>query len=243
MRRLPVIEGIIKRRLLINFRAEPVVVQRLLPASLRPKLHDGCAIVGICLIRLEQIRPAIAPLLPGISSENAAHRIAVEWTDDTGPKEGVFIPRRDTGSLLNAAAGGRIFPGEHHHARFEIEEGLRRIDFKMHSRDGAAIVEILAQQVRSLPAASCFSSVAESSAFFQGGCIGYSATCDPVRFDGVRLETARWQVHALDVLRVRSTFFEDPDRFPPGSVAFDHGLIMRNIPHRWHSEPDLHMTA
>jgi uncharacterized protein YqjF (DUF2071 family) len=241
MRRLPVIEGLIKRRLLINFRADPAVVQRMLPAPLRPKLHCGHAIVGICLIRLEQIRPAAVPWLPGISSENAAHRIAVEWNDDTGAKEGVFIPRRDTGSLLNAAVGGRLFPGEHHHARFSVEEGLRRIDFKMRSRDSTTTVDVLAQQSTSLPAESCFSSLADSSAFFQGGCIGYSATCDPMRFDGVRLETARWQMHALDVLRVRSTFFEDPNRFPPGSIEFDHALIMRNIPHRWHSEPDLHM--
>jgi hypothetical protein len=53
---LPVLEGLIKRRLLINFRADPVVVQGLLPSGFRPKLQGREAIVGICLIRLEEIR-------------------------------------------------------------------------------------------------------------------------------------------------------------------------------------------
>jgi len=133
---IPVITGIIKRRLLVNFRAAPEVVQRLLPSPFRPKIHRGYAFVGVCLIRLEQVRPAGWPSLLGISSENAAHRIAVEWTDEGGvSREGVFIPRRDTGSLLNRWAGGRLFPGEHHPARFTVADDGRRIVFQMKSLD------------------------------------------------------------------------------------------------------------
>src|SRR5436853_197186 len=100
--RIPIIKGTIKRRLLVNFRADPAMVRRILPPPFRPKLHKGFSLVGICLIRLEQIRPAGFPGALGLSSENAAHRIAVEWEDESGNlREGVFIPRRDTGSLLN----------------------------------------------------------------------------------------------------------------------------------------------
>ncbi len=95
----------------MNFRIEPDVIQKQLPSRFRPKLHDGKTIAGICLIRLEQIRPKGMPFFLGISSENAAHRIAVEWEDEAGAmKEGVFIPRRDTGSRLNALAGGPSLP-------------------------------------------------------------------------------------------------------------------------------------
>src|SRR5215212_6301142 len=119
--RLPIIKGTIKRRLLINYRADAAVVQRILPHPFRPKLHRGYALVGICLIRLEGIRPAGFPAAIGLSSENAAHRIAVEWTDEAGvEREGVFIPRRDTGSMITRLAGGRLFPGEQHRARFSI---------------------------------------------------------------------------------------------------------------------------
>src|ERR1700749_2901214 len=97
--RIPVLKGTIKRRLLVNFRVDPAVIQKLLPRPFRPKLQRGHAIAGICLIRLEHIRPAGVPEMLGLSSENAAHRVAVEWTDAAGvAREGVFIPRRDTGS-------------------------------------------------------------------------------------------------------------------------------------------------
>ena len=43
-------------------------------------------------------------------SENAAHRFAVRWSDANGEHEGVYIPRRDSGSLLNTMAGGGLSP-------------------------------------------------------------------------------------------------------------------------------------
>jgi hypothetical protein len=120
--RLTKVHGVIRRRLLINFRADPGVVAALLPPPFRPKLQDGWAIVGICLIRLEEIRPKGFPRLAGLSSENAAHRIAVRWDEAGTPREGVYIPRRDTGSLINHLAGGRLFAGEHQRAAFDVTD-------------------------------------------------------------------------------------------------------------------------
>src|SRR3977135_359472 len=120
--RLPTIQGIIRRRLLVNYRVAPAVLARLLPATFRPKLHGEFAMAGICLIRLEQIRPQGLPVFLGASSENAAHRIAVLWEDEQGKTQGgVYVPRRDTNSRLNYLAGGRLFPGEHHAARFQVK--------------------------------------------------------------------------------------------------------------------------
>src|SRR3954467_5183666 len=130
--RLPKIQGMIRRRILVNFRVDPQVIQRLLPDKFRPKIHAESAIAGICLIRLEQIRPRGWPAFLGVSSENAAHRIAVRWDKD---QEGVFIPRRDTNSTLNYLAGGRLFPGEHNPADFSVSNSDDAIDFKMKSKD------------------------------------------------------------------------------------------------------------
>lgn len=223
--------------MLVNFRADPGVVQKLLPAGLRPKLHASHAIVGICLIRLEQIRMKGLPAIAGFSSENAAHRIAVEWDDGVGAiREGVFIPRRDTDSALNALAGGRLFPGEHHLSKFQVSDVNGRIDFMMTGHE--VTIRLTAEPAAALPEGSCFGSVKEASAFFEGGCVGYSVTCDPGRFDGIRLETLKWEVGALAVESVESSWFSDPSRFPPGSITFDHALIMREIPHEWHAVKD-----
>ncbi len=242
--RIPVIRGMIKRRLLVNFRADPRVVQRILPEPFQPKLHAGQAIVGVCLIRLEKIRPAGFPEIVGLSSENAAHRIAVQWRGEQGvEKEGVFIPRRDTDALLNRLAGGWLFPGEHHAARFQIAERPPHIDFAMESDDGQVRVKVVGDETESLPSSSCFASLAEASAFFEGGSLGYSVTRDGNRMDGLLLRTQGWRVHALEVTSVHSSFFGDPERFPQGSIEFDHGLVMRNLPHEWHQADDLYARS
>lgn len=242
--RIPIIKGTIKRRLLVNFRADPKVVQRIIPAPFRPKLHSGLSIVGICLIRLEHIRPAKLPGALGISSENAAHRIAVEWMDSEGiQREGVFIPRRDTGSFLNRVAGGRVFPGEHHLAKFTVSDIKGHVNFAMESNDGSVSVRVVGDNADSLPASSCFGSLAEASSFFEGGSLGYSVTRDGDRLDGLLLRTLDWRIGALSITDIHSSFFADRQRFPEGSIEFDHALVMRDILHEWHKADDLHSTS
>ena len=220
----------------MNFRGDPEAIQRILPAPFRPKLHQGSAIAGICLIRLEDIRPKRFPKLVGVSSENAAHRIAVVWNDDDGtPREGVYIPRRDTDSLFNHLAGGRLFPGEHQRARFDVLDSGDRIELAMKSADGAVEVQVAARIAASLPSTSSFASVDEASAFFESGSLGYSATASGKRLDGLVLKTLEWHVTPLAVDRVESSFFRDESHFPKGTVTFDCALLMRNIAHEWHA--------
>jgi len=241
--KIPVITGIIKRRLLVNFRADPGAVQCVLPHPFRPKLQNGNAVVGICLIRLEQIRPAGLPSLLGLASENGAHRIAVEWVDSAGlPREGVYIPRRDTGSFLNRVAGGRVFPGEHHSARFSITDVEGHIELSMRSLDDEVSVNVVGDETDSWPASSCFESIGMASAFFEGGSLGYSATRDGRRLDGLLLRTMEWRLRALSVSEVDSSFFANEQLFPKGCVTFDHALIMRDLRHEWHKAEDLHAT-
>ena len=110
-KRLPVLAGLMDRRLLINYSVDPDVVATMLPPPFRPQLVRGRAVAGICLIRLRQMRPRGLPRWIGIASENAAHRVAVEWDEPLGVRRGVYIPRRDTNSRVNVLVGGRAFPG------------------------------------------------------------------------------------------------------------------------------------
>ena len=207
-----------------------------MPAPFRPKLHAGYAVAGICLIRLEEIRPKRFPKLLGVSSENAAHRFAVQWTDADGEHEGVYIPRRDSGSLLNRLAGGRVFPGEHHRATFDVIDTGHQVSITMRSADDAVTVRVDATAARELAPDSIFDSVSKASSFFEPGSLGYSATTSG-KLDGVVLQTKRWEVHPLRVASVSSSYFEDESRFPKGSVEFDCALIMRDIEHEWHAVP------
>jgi hypothetical protein len=239
--RLPTIQGIIRRRILANFRIDPQVMQRHLPSRFRPKLYRGFAVAGICLIRLEHIRPRLMPEIVGLNSENAAHRVAVLWDEDGVEREGVFISRRDTSSQLNHLLGGRIFPGEHHQASFNVADSASEIRFAMKSADREVSVEIEGNIVKDLPSSSMFSSLPEASSFFEGGSLGYSVTREPDRLDGLKLETKEWRVEPLQVTRVYSSYFSDQEKFPPGTIEFDHALIMRNVAHEWHSADDLYV--
>ena len=233
---LPTLHGTIDRRMLINFRVRPEIARALLPNYFRPKLVGGWAIAGICLIRLKEIRPRGIPARCGITSENAAHRIAIEWNENDAIREGVFIPRRDTSSALQALAGGRVFPGVHHVAEFQVEETEHEFNLRMNSSDGT-FVTVRTRLAGEFPKDSIFKSLDEASEFFARGAVGYSATKDPNCCDGLELCTARWQVEPLDVLLVKSSFFEDESRFPKGSVHFDCALLMRNIEHEWRVLP------
>ncbi|MFJ3091609.1 DUF2071 domain-containing protein [Streptomyces sp. NPDC086838] len=235
--RQPRLSSIVERRLLVNYRVDPDTAARLLPQPLRPQLVHGHAVAGICLLRLGSVRPARAPKALGLRSENAAHRIAVEWDGPDGVETGVYIPRRDTASRLNVLAGGRIFPGQHGHAGFEVHEAPGQIRVAFATGDGDTRVDVTVEPSSELRGSELFAGLAEASRFFQAGAKGYSATRSGRHLDGMELHTDAWHVEAGRVRSAASSFFDDPDRFPPGTATLDCALIMRDVPADWRPLP------
>lgn len=232
--RLPAIRGVIDRRVLVNYHADPGVVAALLPTPFEPKLVQGRAVGGVCLIRLKQVRPRFFPAWLGIGSENAAHRFAVRWPAEGGGwSEGVYIPRRDTDHRLNALAGGRIFPGEHHHAGFSVNEGNGCYDIAMRSDDGSASIRVRGHTTDAWPDTSVFASAQEASDFFEAGSLGYSGTRRPGRYDGLELDCRGWAATPLAVDQVASSYFDNTSLFPAGSAQLDGALLMHGIEHTW----------
>jgi len=237
--RLPAISGIIDRRILANYRIDPQCMAAALPQPFRPQLLGEWAIGGICLIRMKRVRPKFLTIPWGLGSENAAHRIAVEWDANGGTKHGVYIPRRDTNSRLNSWAGGKVFPGIYHHAGFNVLESRNHYSVTMESDDGIANVHVSGAVAPTLPATSVFNSIHDASNFFEQGSLGYSDTKTIGKYDGLELHCHNWHVDSLDVDSIHSSYFEDSSRFPPGSVEFDCALLMRHIVHEWHGRPNL----
>jgi hypothetical protein len=149
------------------------------------------------------------------------------------------IPRRDTSSRFNTLTGGTIFPGIHHHAKFTVKETGNYYSVELQSDDGATHVAVTGTVSDRLPDASVFCSLAEASGFFQGGALGYSETRTAGRYDGLELHCDHWKVEPLEVEHIESSYFADKAQFPQGSVDFDCGLLMRNIPHQWLGHEDL----
>lgn len=227
------VTSIIERRLLVNYRVDPDIVASLLPVPLRPQRVAGWAVAGICLIRLGQLRPSWLPGWLGTRSENAAHRIAVEWDGADGRQVGVYIPRRDSDSLLNTVVGGRLFPGRHHRASFDVSETAQDLHVAFASADGTTSVSVDVRTANELLGSALFADMRKASDFFLQGSTGFSAASEPRMLDGVRLHADRWMVEPAEVHAVRSSFFDDTRRFPQGSAIFDSALLMRDIPATW----------
>lgn len=241
--KIPTITGVIRRRVLLNYRVDPDIVRSILPGNFRPQLVGGYAIAGICLIRLDEVRPKGMPGMVGVSSENSAHRIGVEWEDEHSKgktKHGVYVPRRDTDCVFNSLVGGRLFPGAHHLSKFDVTDENQAISMKVQAKDYVdPLVAFVASEAQEFPDDSVFTSLDDSSAFFEAGCVGYSPKPNSDQLEGLQLKTSNWEVSTLTVESIRSAYFDNSSIFPEGSIAFDHALLMRNIDHEWHMEPSL----
>jgi hypothetical protein len=237
--RIPVIQGVIDRRILVNYRVDLDVLAATLPKPFRPMAVGDYGIAGICLIRLKHIRPRFIPSFMSIGSENAAHRIAVEWDDDGERKTGVYIPRRDTSSKLNGILGGRMFPGVHHQARFVVKESDDRYVITIDSLDDSVHMHVDGASAVFWRDDSVFESVDAASRFFEIGSLGYSPSRTDGEYEGLELRSHNWKVEPMAVTRVESSFFEDGQQFPQGSVEFDCALLMRGIDHEWHGRKSI----
>ncbi|MFZ6179930.1 DUF2071 domain-containing protein [Nannocystis pusilla] len=232
------IHGIIARRVLLNYRLDPAALRKILPTPFRPKLYRGVGIGGVCMIRFRQLRPRMMPAWVGLSSENAAHRIAVEWEQDGVPHEGVYIPQRNTNSWFNATFGGRVFPGIFVRSRFDTEEAGASVRVRIVD-DGGEQLAFAGRVASSLPASSVFPTLDEAAGFFSLGATGYSATRRPGHYHGMELRSLNWALEPLTIEDARSRFYEDTSLFPRGAAEVDCALLMRDIDHEWHSRPDL----
>lgn len=231
---LPILEGIIARRILINFRADLDIVSPLVPAPLEVVNHRGFAVVGVCLIRLEQLRPKGLPGSLGVSSENMAHRIAIRFPDKGKMREGVFIWRRDTDQMLMSLLGGRLFPGIHHSARFDVKEGPDSLRMEIETKDRAADVHFQAQTNTPWKSTELFPTFDDAVEFFKKGDCGFSCSLHQGQLEGMRLRTLKWAMEPLGVKAVHAAFYQNLLREGLHGIEFDCALVMRGIPHEWH---------
>jgi hypothetical protein len=234
---LPTIKGEIVRRILINYRADPTVIAKLLPPSFELDLREGFAVVGICVIELAHLRPVGLPAWTGLSLANAAYRVAVRFPKESSHKDraGVYIWRRDTNSRLVSMLGGRAFPGVHGRAGVAIDEQDEMLGITVRTPRHDGDVSYSGRRETELGGSSLFKNLSEASAFFQRGDCGYSCSRSGRLLEGMRLSTESWSMHPLATQRVESTFCGDRQRFPAGSIQFDSALLMENVPHHWES--------
>ena len=227
-----IIEGVIDKRILVNYRIDPNYLEKILPSPFKPRLVNGYGVGGICLIRFKKMRPLWLPSLIGTSSENGTHRFCVEWTKKGKLYNGIYVKQRFTNSRLHEFGGDKIFPGNLTFSNFKVSEknGQYSVSFKSKNNEYAH-VEV--QETHKFPTTSIFKTIEEASEDFRKDQIGYSPSNKGNLFKGVKLNTDCWEVSPLSLKEVKSSLFSDQNIFPKGSVEVDHILLMKNIAHNW----------
>lgn len=244
MRWLPPLRGVIDRRILVNFHIDPGALESILPERFRPRTVSTPtgprAVGGICLIRLTDMRPPWVPSVVGTSSENAAHRIGVEWTADGETHTGVYVPRRDTSSRLNAVFGTAAF-GQQYRATFTVEEGDGRYDVRMANEDDDVEMHVVARETDQFPEDSIFPDIQTVADYHDCGAVGYCPTPTEDEYRGIKFQTDRFTVEPLAVESVHASYFETA--LPDEAFEFDNALLMADQDHVWRPRESLTATA
>jgi hypothetical protein len=233
--KMPVLDGLIDRRILINYRVRPDIVKALLPPHLEPLVVNGYASAGICLLRLKGIGIKHFPKALRITSENAAHRFLVTYTENGKQVHGVYIPRRDTDSSMNVLLAGKLLSWPHYPATFNSKEANGHYAVSMESNDQYSGLSIEAEVSEEFPTDSMFDSLEHASTVFQSCPIGVSPSTQRGSYKSILLKTNSWMVKPLVVRKLQSSYFEDRLAFPETSIQFDNALLMEGIAHEWHS--------
>jgi hypothetical protein len=90
-------------------------------------------------------------------------------------------------------------------AKFNVIESGENYHIDFTSSDDTQI-SIDANEVKTFDTNSIFETLENVSDFFEKGAVGYSP--NGKKFDGLKLETYRWEVKPLHVSKVKSTFLK-----------------------------------
>lgn len=221
----------ITRRLLVNATVTADAVRPLLPPGCVPAAVAGTdrTLVGVCVLRVDDLRPEGVPNALGRSFEGLAHRIAIRRPDGS---PGVHIVRRETADRLALLVGGRLFPGAHH--PIELERGRGDLELHGSGHGGPTFLVRAVDEPPSGEARSVLGDDAAASAFFAVANIASSPSRRAGFPEVLRMEAPPFVVRAVGVREVVL------DRLawalgdvPPSALSFDSAFVARDVPVRF----------
>jgi uncharacterized protein YqjF (DUF2071 family) len=101
--------------LFLHWRVDPALLTPLLPPGLHLDLHDGEAWIGVVAFRMQRIRPAMVPSVPGLSWFDELN-VRLYCHDDDG-RPGVWFLSLDCNQPLAVFLGRHLFLLPYQHAR------------------------------------------------------------------------------------------------------------------------------
>lgn len=220
------------RRLLVNATLDADLVRPLLPPGVAPAAVGADrrrAFVGVCLLRVADLRPGRVPAVVGRSFDGLAYRVAVTAADGA---PAVHIVRRETADRLARAVGGRLFPGSHRPVDTEVSADELRVVAGGHG--GPPLVVDVVDEPPGPDPVSVLGNDGAASAFFSAASVATSPARRAGRYEGLRMVAPPFVVRAV---RVRELVL---DRLAwalgvptPAALRFDSVFLVRDVPVRF----------
>lgn len=227
-----VFRGFLERRVLVNYRVAPGVLERLLPPRTHLRLCRGVGIATVSLVRQSHVRPRFLPAALGLSSDSAVYSICVEGDGGRSSAADLVALRRETSSWFSS----RMLHGLYQHARFEVCDDIDHLRVRVTGDDGTPCIALDGMPTPQLPAQSVFRSLAEASAFC--GCPVGRPAQTALRLEGP-LPACEAKYEPLAISQLQVSFFDNTSLFPPGTAVFDSALVLRHLEHQWCGLPVL----
>jgi hypothetical protein len=120
-----------------------------------------------------------------------------------------------------------------------VSEPGDRLDYSVTTEAGDTDVRLGVRLVDDWRPSPLFPAFEDVRSFFAKGDCGFSCSLRGDELEGMQLRTTVWEMSPLEVEHVASTFYDDRDRFPEGSIGLDGAVLMRGIPHEWHELRDI----
>ncbi|HMK11746.1 MAG TPA: hypothetical protein VK461_09205 [Acidimicrobiales bacterium] len=228
--RTPVLQATLERRLLVTYRLDPDAVADLVPGPFWLHMVGGFAVGSITLDHVTALRPRGLPAATGFTSQNAAHRIAVEWEQQGRRAAGTFVLARHTSARRIAAAGDRIFPGQRERADFAVDDRGPNLSVAFRSRDGVVAVDADVA-VDDVGASELFSRPDEAWRLSIRGAMTASLRRRGGVLDWIDEHARGGRVRAASIERVTSSLF------PAAVGAPDSAIVARDVTIEWRAVP------
>lgn len=234
------VKGLIDWKILINYKVELSVLQQYLPKPFFPRSIRGFGLVGIAVTKQKGVRSIGRPAPLGLNAMLVEHQAAVTWEDGGRLRHGLYIPRRDTSSLLQLMMGDRLSGGLHHLARIRARIRQDRYVVSMRGMNQEGVrAKLMAKLTDRFPMGSVMKELETAVSFFESGKVAYSPLYKHSIFEGVEWNAQDFSIQPLRVERLEGNYWEEIAGFPKKSIFFDHAILIQGAPYQWNHMPEL----
>lgn len=233
MKRLTQATGILEDAVLLNFRTDIHVLNRILPPPFVPRLVDGYGLVGILMFKMRDLACEKNLGLPSPPSDHVLYRVAVSWQHGMRTHHGMYLLRHEVNTRLNVRQRRKgLFPVAASPIRWHKTPGSEMFGWTLNTHNQTRL-KVRARLATAFPPGSVFDTLDQASLFFQKERAAIAPRFQQSIFAHTRFLPLNWKVKPLFIEALHTDMDQLGSLFPKEQIYFDSGLIWPRILCKW----------